>query len=151
MRAAWSLCSVLTAGVIAGCGPSEGDMAKKTGKDLAQSILQSDSYKNAVEERRALMEKEEKVLESADWFGKTGLPESTEREVPRYLRRELGESLFDPKSLKAADLTYVGAFQEGTAHVHYWRVPYGKEEVYAYVVDSPSESSLGWGGRKPKK
>lgn len=146
-----SVFGLFAAAGIAGCGPSDEDVAKKSGKELAQSIQQSDTYKRAVDERLALMAKEENVLEAAAWIGKTGLPESVEREVPRYLRREFGESLSDAKSLRAADLVYIGAFHEGAALVHYWRVPYGKEEVYAYVVDSAGGSSIGWGGRKPKK
>jgi hypothetical protein len=88
--------------------------------------------------------------ESAEWFGKTGLSEDIERELPRYLRREFGESLSEPTSLKAADLTYIGSFQEEGHLVHYWRIPYGKEEVYAYVEVSPESTHTGWGGRKPK-
>ena len=37
--------------------------------------------------------KEYATLETADWFGTTGLDEETERELSRYLRREFGERL----------------------------------------------------------
>ena len=51
---------------------------------------------------------EDTTVEAADWIGKTWLDEDTERELPRYLRRELGESLADPDGLKANDLQYLG-------------------------------------------
>ncbi|HEY5995097.1 MAG TPA: hypothetical protein VIU46_10925, partial [Gallionellaceae bacterium] len=51
--------------------------------------------------RMAKRSEGEKVREVADWFGTTGLDEETERELPRYLRREFGESLFDEGALKA--------------------------------------------------
>lgn len=93
---------------------------------------------------------EESLIEEAPWIGNTGLPEPIERELPKYLRRELGELVIDDSSLKAKDLTYVGSFREGDLLVHYWRVPYGTEQdVYAYVeVDSGGQFCTGWGDRK---
>ena len=94
---------------------------------------------------------DELIPEQAEWFGQTGLSPEVERELPRYLRRELGESALSPKSLKAADLKYIGAFDEGDQRVHYWRVPWGTEEVYANVRVKGRTTALGWGNRKPPK
>ena len=89
--------------------------------------------------------------EKADWFGTTGLSEDVERELPRYLRREFGEKFRDSSSLKAADLTYVGRFQEQDFPVHYWKVPYrDRQDVFAYVQEWPSgQTCTGWGDRQP--
>lgn len=46
-------------------------------------------------------EEEDAVVEQAPWMGRTGLPEDLERELPRYVRREFGESVFDDESLRA--------------------------------------------------
>src|SRR5258705_10949895 len=90
------------------------------------------------------------VPENAEWFGKTGLSAHIERELPRYLRREFGESIFSPKSLKASDLKYVGAFDEGAERVHYWKVPWGTEEIYANARVTEQGTAPGWGAkRKP--
>lgn len=104
-----------------------------------------------VRERQAMRDKEESILEAAHWIGKTGLPESTERELPRYLRRELGEMLLEEGSLKAADLVYLGECIQDGNRVYYWRMPYGKEGAHAYVEVSPGgEECMGWGGgREP--
>ena len=104
----------------------------------------------AVRERQAMRDKEESILEPAGWMGKTGLAESTERELPRYLRRELGEMLLEEGSLKAADLAYLGECIQDGNKLHYWRMPYGKEGAFAYVVVAPDGTEcLGWGDREP--
>ncbi len=102
-------------------------------------------------EHTAKVEAEQKAIEAADWIGTTGLDEATERELPRYLRRERGESLFDEGSLKAGDLSYVGAFPEDAGRVHYWRVPGdGETSIFAYVTAAPDGGwSMGWGDREP--
>ena len=93
---------------------------------------------------------EETVVEEAEWFGSTGLSEETERELPKYMRREAGELLLDEGSLKASDLTYIGAFEEPDATVHYWSVPSSDgEPSYAYVEVRGGQTCTGWGGREP--
>lgn len=89
------------------------------------------------------------VPESADWYGRTGLSADVERELPKYLRREFGESWLSSRYLKASDLKYVGAFDEGKERVHYWTIPWDKEEIFASVVVGPRGERLGWGARKP--
>jgi hypothetical protein len=139
-------------GVASGCGQdgNQGEDERDQGEKV-RTFLESPEYKKAFEERRALMEKEDAVLEEAGWIGKTGLSEELERELPRYLRRELGQSLFDADSMKAADLAYAGSFLEGGKTIHYWRIP--EEQVstaFAYVEVSATGSTLmGWGSRKP--
>ena len=100
--------------------------------------------------RRNLVRAKERVaLEVADWIGRTGLAEETERELPRYLRRERGETLFDEDALKAADLRYLGRAPEGGGTTHYWYVPQGPEEVYAFVdVAADGSTAMGWGGAR---
>ena len=95
-------------------------------------------------------ELEHEVPEEADWFGTTGLDEATERELPRYLRRELGEYLDDPEGLKAADLKYLGVLTDERGAAHFWAMParHG-EQSFAYVdVDASGvAASMGWGDR----
>lgn len=101
------------------------------------------------EEISRLMEMEDSIREEADWFGKTGLDEETERELPRYLRLEFGEFLSDEDSLKASDLVYLGHFNlaeadyrneetcfyedEEIASVYIWEIEDTKEYGYVYV------------------
>ena len=73
-------------------------------------------------------------VESAEWIGKTGLDESAERELPRYLRMQFGEPWYVVGSLRAADLAYIGSFEEEDMRVHYWRLPpRGSAPQYAYI------------------
>lgn len=101
--------------------------------------------------RRAV---EDAALESASWFGRTGLPEADERELPRYLRREFGELLDVPGALQAADLVYLGRFADGAGSVHFWRIPRrdGETDYYAYIeVAADGETAcFGWGDRSPE-
>lgn len=144
---------VIAAGALSGCGRAEDEAAKSAGKQLAATVLSSDEYKKDVARRIELLKKEEATVEVADWFGKTGLPEGVERHVPRYLRREFGESLFDANSLKAADLVYEGAFDENEKRVHYWRIPRSSGKVsYAYVITDRATrrpEGTGWGSKAP--
>lgn len=93
---------------------------------------------------------EHEVQEEADWFGTTGLDDATERELPRYLRRELGEYLDDPDGLKASDLKYLGVLTDERGSAHFWAIParHG-EQSFAYVdIDASGEpASMGWGDR----
>jgi hypothetical protein len=113
-----------------------------------KAYLQSDEYKRAVAEAARNMTADSAVVEHARWFGTTGLSIDSERELPRYLRREFGESLSDADALKADDLTYVGAFSEGNDLVHYWQVP-AKDPTYAYIAVGDASESFGWGNRTP--
>jgi hypothetical protein len=93
---------------------------------------------------------EQNTQEQAEWIGQTGLDEETERELPRYLRRELGEFLDDPKGLRAADLNYKGIHQDEHGPAHFWQMPARDGEIsYAYVeIDSQGKPTcLGWGDR----
>jgi hypothetical protein len=99
-------------------------------------------------------EAEARTIEVADWMGRTGLDEATERELPRYLRREFGEFLGDPKGLKANDLQYLGVHADANGRAHFWRIPTrGGEASFAYIDidDQGRAQSLGWGGRSPPK
>ncbi|WP_162932202.1 hypothetical protein [Solimonas sp. K1W22B-7] len=124
-------------------------------RPLFALMVRTPAYKKALQARIELVKQEEATLEDAEWFGTTGLHEEIEWELPRYLRRELGQSLFDEGSLKANDLKYVGVFlEQGIASplkVHYWRMPYQDDEpVYAYVDVSPDgETCTGWGNQSP--
>ncbi|WP_374325157.1 hypothetical protein [Azonexus sp.] len=97
---------------------------------------------------------EDATQESAPWFGRTGLPDADERELPRYLRREFGELLAAPGALQAADLVYLGQFADGAGSVHFWRIPRrdGETDYYAYIeVDAGGETAaFGWGDRSPE-
>lgn len=125
------------------------ELAKQLQSPEFKESLQSQEFKKATEARLALMKKEEEVIEVAPWFGKTGLTTEIERELPRYLRREFGQSIFDTDSLKASELEYVGAFLEDVMTVHYWHISHGKGNSYAYVIVDVNGDSLGWGDKKP--
>ena len=116
-----------------------------------RTFLSSPEYRQAVSEARARMDDDDAVREEADWFGTTGLSEEDEREIPRYLRREFGESLSeDPNALKAADLLYLGAFDEHDGRVRYWGIPSSStKQVYAYVIQQADSLMTGWGNREP--
>ena len=94
---------------------------------------------------------EENTLEAADWIGRTGLDEATERELPRYLRREFGEFMDDPDGLKASDLEYIGIFTDERGPAHFWKVPSktAQEPYFAYVdIDQQGQPTfMGWGDR----
>lgn len=125
--------------------------AKFVLRRLIRRVTSSPEYQQAASEHDRKRKAEEGTRELAPWMGNTGLDEDTERELPRYLRRELGEFLEDG-GLKAEDMVYVGKFQEDPAQVHYWRIPYGDEQrVFAYVeVDKHgSVAALGWGDKEP--
>jgi len=96
-------------------------------------------------------EAEDSISGSAGSFGTTGLSDRTERELPKYLRREFGERVLDADSLKASDLTYVGRFEETDFPVHYWKIPSTSgKDVYAYVEEwTDGQCCTGWGNRSP--
>jgi hypothetical protein len=138
--------------MLAGCGSDEAEMSRKhevASQKEMRVLIESPEYVRAVGEAQARVESDNSVVEMAPWFGTTGLSNETERELSRYLRREFGESLDEPNSLKAADLVYLGVFSEREGIVYYWQVPYGGEPVFAYVIESGANSHMGWGARKP--
>lgn len=145
------LVRVVLAMSLTGCGSGGGNSARPITptSDEAKAYFNSDEYKRGVAAAQERMARDEAVIEQAEWIGKTGLGEELERELPRYLRRELGKYLDEPGAMKASDLSYVGAFPEHDGIVHYWRVPRQGEQVYAYIVASEQGTVTGWGGRKP--
>lgn len=116
-----------------------------------RQILQSPEFQQLQAARQRMRELEGRIREEADWFGQTGLPEDLERELPRYLRREFGETLLDPQGLRANDLRYCGMQVEADGHVHYWEVPQRAADLtWAYViVQADGLQVLGWGNRTP--
>lgn len=152
MRSAFSATALLAPLLFIACGAQQPDMSSQprppSPEDL-RAYFESPEHKRAVEEALARMERDNAVVEDASWFGRTGLDEGTERELPRYLRREFGEFLDEPNALKASDLTYLGTFNEEDGEVHYWELPYHDEVAYAYVVESPHQTHMGWGNRVP--
>lgn len=113
-------------------------------------FLDDDVFKSRLAEAQRKMAEEYSFVESAAWFGTTGLDEATERELPHYLRRELGESVYDSKSLKADDLKYLGIFETSAGLSHFWKFPEGNgEELFAYAEPFESQYCLGWGDKIP--
>lgn len=96
--------------------------------------------------------REEAVVEAAPWFGRTGLPEETERELPKYVRRELGQSFYAEGSLKAGDLEYLGTYPWESHTVHYWktRMPGESEDSFATVLVHDGVPNLDWGCPPPE-
>lgn len=101
-------------------------------------------------QRRAI---EAATREEAPWFGTTGLDDDSERELPRYLRREFGEFLDDATGLKARDLEYLGVHRDSVGAAHYWLIRRASADSpsYAYIeIDSVGGLvSYGWGNRSP--
>jgi hypothetical protein len=93
------------------------------------------------------------LVEVADWFGKTGLSDEDERELPKYLRREFGEVGADD-GLRAADLKYLGVQSDDQGAAHFWAIPKSEGDgdyAYAYInIDEHGvPQSYGWGDRRP--
>ena len=95
---------------------------------------------------------EENLVEEASWFGKTGLSDEDERELPRYLRREFGEVGVED-GLKAADLIDLGIQNDDQGRAHFWSIPKKGGETYAYACIDIDEDGhplcYEWGGREP--
>ncbi len=92
------------------------------------------------------------INEAADWFGKTGLPESVERNISRFLREQYGEYILDEDSIRANHLTYLGEFilddklflalelvyaKKNPQTIHAWKYT---DHHYAFVYKDPSGS-----------
>lgn len=117
-------------------------------------IRNSPEFKAEMARHTASRAAEETLVEEADWFGATGLPEADERELPRYLRREFGELIEDEGALQARDLRYVGRFAQDDGEAHYWRIPRrgSDEPTYACItVDSDGSTCLSWGNDEPPR
>lgn len=84
--------------------------------------------------REELYAREKRVVEEASWFGKTGLGPTVERELPRFVRHELGQVIFDKDSLKAEDLQFAGAFTEHGKHVYFWQFKMAGSVRVRYAV-----------------
>ena len=98
-------------------------------------------------------EADSKLVEEAPWFGQTGLGDSVERELPRYLRREFGE-VGAEDGLKAADLSYLGVQTDEQGATHVWAIPSktGSACTHAYIeVHATGALCFGWGEREPAK
>jgi hypothetical protein len=108
-------------------------------------------FKRASEEVNQRWEADAKLVESAPWFGKTGLAASDERELSRYLRREFGE-VGDDGALRAVDLVYLGIQTDERGSAHFWRIPKrDREDTYSYAyidIDEQGRATCyGWGDR----
>jgi hypothetical protein len=146
------LVSAVLAMSLAACSTGDKDPKSQIlapSSDEVKTYFDSDEYKRGIAAAKERMARDEAVVERAEWIGKTGLGDDVERELPRYLRRELGQYLDEPGAVKASDLSYLGAFLEHDGTVHYWRVSHQGEGVYAYIVTSEQGTITAWGGRKP--
>lgn len=116
------------------------------------NFLESEEYKRRVDEIHTKMMKEYEVVEEASWFGKTGLDEATERELPHYIRREYGESVFDEDSLRADELEYLGVYETDAGPTRFWKIPTSDARpVYAYAMPYEDSVCLGLGDKSPPK
>jgi hypothetical protein len=122
-------------------------LSRVLGPDFDAAV---NEYHEQIERADVARAAEQSAREEAAWIGNTGLSEELERELPRYLRREFGETYGDEGTLKAADLEYLGAFPETDSNVHYWRIHDSSQESYAYIeIDSSGESFTGYGDKWP--
>jgi hypothetical protein len=140
-RGLLSVMAIIVVTLIAGCDDSA--TTASTSKDKQSAA----DYKSRQQE----IEREKKIVETAPWFGKTGLGDSIERNLPRYVRHELGQVIFDSDSVKAADMEYLGKFTEGNKTVRYWKIRKGMGDVqYAFVsVLQQGGVLMGIGYKKP--
>jgi hypothetical protein len=145
MRKAAMLTTILAATLLAGCNDTpQTPPAASASETLAEQQSKA---------QRELYLREKRVVEEAPWFGKTGLGPTVEREVPRYVRHELGQVIFDKDSLKAADLEYRGAYVEHGNHVYTWQFkPTGTtHKRYAYVrVSHTGEVAMSVSSKAPR-
>ena len=93
--------------------------------------------KRVVAEILSKPDPEDLLVETASWLGCTGLGLDAEREVGRYLRREIGQSVSDPDSVKLDDLEYLGVFLDDAYPAHYWRYSKAGEEGYVSLMSAP--------------
>jgi hypothetical protein len=131
------------------CRPCNGALSPRTAERRTAFV---DAFKAAVPQVQQRRADELQIQEEADWFGRTGLDDATERELPRYLRRELGEFLDDPEGLKASDLVYLGLFKLRKGQMHFWRIPgrtHGDSFAYIELSRDGSPTLFGWGDREP--
>ncbi len=146
------IAAVAVGALLAGCGKPEPVKTDATPAGKTGPFAPDDpEFKRRVQARLDEMKREESVREEAPWFGKTGLPDDVERELPRYLRREFGQLLSQPGALRAQDLQYMGVFTQRVETVHYWRINHGSPEPkFAYFVAAPKDQQvMGWGDRRP--
>ena len=129
----------------AGRFPSEKDMRACLGDGEYERILAEKKAQAAIEAAAC-------AEESAQWFGATGLPESTERHLAEYLRLEFGEPCSSPGSLRASDLEYRGVFPDTGGETHFWAIrgkTSGELVAFAYVeVRNGVPVLTGWGNKK---
>ncbi|MDI4635826.1 hypothetical protein J7U46_22385 [Pelomonas sp. V22] len=140
--------------LLAGCERPQLEQPRSASQNASGKLDPNDpEFKKRAQARLQEMKREESIREEAPWPGRTGLPDDDERELPRYLRREFGQLLSQPGSLRAQDLHYLGVFVQGVETVHYWRINYGSaKSKFAYVVVAPADRQvMGWGDRTPPK
>ncbi len=87
-----------------------------------RSLPGDEETRRRIAENGLLWEKDKATLEVAEWIGTTGLAEAVERSLPYYIRLERGLSLYEAGAVRASDLEYLGAFPEGEAVVHCWKL-----------------------------
>ncbi len=83
---------------------------------------------------------EELMEDSAPWMGKTGLPNTLEHQLLRYLRLELGELLVDEDATRAKDLVFLGRYHRYNAtfqvydYYYIWQAT-NHEKLYGFIID----------------
>lgn len=85
--------------------------------------MKTPEFRREYRSKQEQLQHESAVQETAPWLGTTGLTDAQERQLPRYVRMELGQSLKDKNAVQAQDLAYVGHFDEPDGTVRYWRIP----------------------------
>ena len=120
--------------------------------------MKTPEFRREYRTKQEQLQNESAAQESAAWLGTTGLTDAQERNLPRYVRMELGQSLKDSNAVQAQDLDYVGHFAEPDGTVYYWRIPdranaHGDTHTgpaYAYIrKDSNGVFYTDWGNRTP--
>ncbi|MGL4673899.1 MAG: hypothetical protein ACRCXK_03465 [Wohlfahrtiimonas sp.] len=76
---------------------------------------------------------EEHIEEVADWFGTTGLNDSEERMLPKYVRYEYGDLLVDDDGLKAYDLTFLGQYPLNAKLIKLLKLETSSQPTQIYV------------------
>ena len=120
--------------------------------------MKTPEFRREYRTKQEQLQSESATPETAAWLGTTGLTDAQERNLPRYVRMELGQSLKDSNAVQAQDLDYVGHFDEPDGTVYYWRIPeranaHGDTHTgpaYAYIrKDAGGVFYTDWGNRTP--
>ena len=139
--------------------PAAGSLPPAPGAEELGVLMKSPDFLRSHLKGLAQLKDEGGSTEQAPWFGQTGLSDEQERRLPRYVRMELGQRLGDAETVRAADLQFMGHFDEKDGQVYYWQLPPNAVSLkratrqsprFAYIrLAKEGGTYLDWGNRLP--